>query len=58
MPQKNTQGGTMRQKKAKRIRKMIYGDYSHNLHKSSIRSEREMGLRLRKQYRAAKKETK
>jgi len=47
----------MRGKKAKKLRKMIYGDYSHKLHREgSTQKLREIGLRFRRQYQAAKKE--
>jgi len=52
----------MRQKVAKKIRKVIYGDYSYALHNDNNpnpltrKKNREMGIRLRKQYRQAKKE--
>lgn len=47
----------MRGKKAKKLRKLIYGDYSHNLHREgSTHKLREIGRRLRKQYQKAKKE--
>ena len=52
----------MRGKVAKKIRKTIYGDYSHNLrYDDSInpvirKKNRDMGWRMRRQYQQAKKE--
>ena len=52
----------MRGKVAKAIRKTVYGDYAHNMHNDNHpnpfvrKRNREMGLRLRRQYQAAKRE--